>query len=170
MLSAQVPADPDEPFFILSLTEIPVGSLAEMGDSSSEPLPLLPVTELSQQQRFGNTLHMPGLCLAFFYSILFFLPFSVSGECLDKPLAHVIVSTEGSGLVTVGESPLNPAASQVNTAGTQRGVTQHRFFSFLTYLSFTFIRVLTLTTQWIHTVVIKSSDLFHPVMKSAESH
>lgn len=75
VLSGQVPADADEPFFILSLTEIPVGSLGEMGDSTSEPLPLLPVTELSQQQqRFGHHLHMPGLCLPFLILYCFLSP------------------------------------------------------------------------------------------------
>lgn len=49
VLSGQGPTDPDETFFILSLTEIPLCSLREMGDSTSEPL--LPVAELSQQQQ-----------------------------------------------------------------------------------------------------------------------
>lgn len=64
VLSGQVPADPDEPFFILSLTEIPVGSMGEMGDGTSEPLPLLPMTE---QQRFGQ--HCT--CLDFVWPALF---------------------------------------------------------------------------------------------------
>lgn len=122
MLSGQVPADPDEPFFILSLTEIPVGSLGEMGDGTSEPLPLLPVTELSQQQqqqqqRLGqHSAHAWTLGFFILY-FCFFIPFSVSGEYLDEPLAH-IVSTEENGLVTVVDIPLNPAASRVNTVGT----------------------------------------------------
>lgn len=120
MLSGQVPADPDEPFFILSLTEIPVGSLGQMGDSTSEPLPLLPVIQLSQQQqRFAQHSAHAWTLFGLFYSILFFfIPFSVSGELLDEPLAHVIVPTAESGLVTVVDMPLNPAASQVNTVGT----------------------------------------------------
>lgn len=74
VLSGQVPADPNEPFFILSLTEIPVGSLGEMGDSTSEPLPHLPVTELSQQQqRFGRHSAHAWTLFALFDSILFFL-------------------------------------------------------------------------------------------------
>ncbi|XP_053195480.1 transcription factor TFIIIB component B'' homolog [Scomber japonicus] len=45
-----VPSDPDEPpFFILSLTEIPVCSSGEVVDSTSEPLPYLPVTDASMQ-------------------------------------------------------------------------------------------------------------------------
>lgn len=55
----------------------------------------------------------------------------------------------------MGDITLNPAASEVNTVGTWRDVTQHRFFLFLTDLSFTFIRFLILTRQWSHTVVIK---------------
>ncbi|XP_062290751.1 transcription factor TFIIIB component B'' homolog isoform X1 [Scomber scombrus] len=44
-----LPSDPDEPFFILSLTEIPVCSSGEVVDSTSEPLPYLPVTDASMQ-------------------------------------------------------------------------------------------------------------------------
>ncbi|XP_011617571.2 transcription factor TFIIIB component B'' homolog isoform X7 [Takifugu rubripes] len=84
MLSGQVPADPDETFFILSLTEIPLCSLREMGDSTSEPL--LPVAELSQQQQ------------------------SVSEESLGEPPAQVVVSIKEGGLVTVGGVPPDPAA------------------------------------------------------------
>ncbi|XP_076614534.1 uncharacterized protein LOC143338191 isoform X2 [Chaetodon auriga] len=51
MLSVQVPSDPDEPFFILSLTEIPVCSSGEVVDSVSEPLSYLPVTDASAQQQ-----------------------------------------------------------------------------------------------------------------------
>lgn len=51
-----MPSDPDEPFFILSLTEIPVYSVGEMGGSTAEPLPGVPVTELSvQNQRLAPT-------------------------------------------------------------------------------------------------------------------
>lgn len=46
-----VPSDPDEPFFILSLTEIPVCSSGEVVDSVSEPTPYLPVTDASIQQQ-----------------------------------------------------------------------------------------------------------------------
>lgn len=87
MLSGQVPADPDEPFFILSLTEIPVGSLGEMGDSTSEPLPLLPVTELSQQQqqRFGQHSAQAWTLFALFDSILFFYPL----QCFRRMFGRV---------------------------------------------------------------------------------
>ncbi|XP_028272940.1 transcription factor TFIIIB component B'' homolog isoform X4 [Parambassis ranga] len=47
MLPEQVPTDPDEPFFILSLTEIPVSSSEEMMDSTAEHLSYLPVTDTS---------------------------------------------------------------------------------------------------------------------------
>ncbi|XP_044189507.1 transcription factor TFIIIB component B'' homolog isoform X1 [Thunnus albacares] len=46
-----MPSDPDEPFFILSLTEIPVSSSGEVVDSTSEPPPYLPVTDASIQQQ-----------------------------------------------------------------------------------------------------------------------
>ncbi|XP_035523717.1 transcription factor TFIIIB component B'' homolog isoform X2 [Morone saxatilis] len=51
LLSEQVPSDPDEPFFILSLTEIPVCSTGEVVDCVSEPLPYLPVADASIQQQ-----------------------------------------------------------------------------------------------------------------------
>ncbi|KAK9532323.1 hypothetical protein VZT92_009711 [Zoarces viviparus] len=51
MLSQQEPSDPDEPFFILSLTEIPVCPLSEAVDSVPEPLPYLPVTDASVEQQ-----------------------------------------------------------------------------------------------------------------------
>ncbi|KAK2818715.1 hypothetical protein Q5P01_024276 [Channa striata] len=51
MLSQQVPSDPDEPFFILSLTEIPVGSSGEVVDRAVESLPYLPLTDASTQRQ-----------------------------------------------------------------------------------------------------------------------
>ncbi|KAM6901339.1 uncharacterized protein PEZ65_019473 isoform 2-T2 [Lycodopsis pacificus] len=51
MLSQQEPSDPDEPFFILSLTEIPVCPLSEAVDSVPEPLPYLPVTDAPVEQQ-----------------------------------------------------------------------------------------------------------------------
>ncbi|XP_031716206.1 transcription factor TFIIIB component B'' homolog isoform X2 [Anarrhichthys ocellatus] len=51
MLSQQEPSDPDEPFFILSLTEIPVCPLSEAVDSVPEHLPYLPVTDASIEQQ-----------------------------------------------------------------------------------------------------------------------
>ncbi|XP_029025194.1 transcription factor TFIIIB component B'' homolog isoform X2 [Betta splendens] len=53
MLLEQVPSDPDEPFFILSLTEIPVSSSGEVVDSAAEPLSYLPVTDASIPQLSG---------------------------------------------------------------------------------------------------------------------
>ncbi|KAM4720497.1 uncharacterized protein FYW61_015879 isoform 2-T2 [Anableps anableps] len=50
MLPEQVPSDPDEPFFILSLTEIPVSSAGEVEASGAEDLSYLPVTGASGQQ------------------------------------------------------------------------------------------------------------------------
>ncbi|KAI4816213.1 hypothetical protein KUCAC02_008548 [Chaenocephalus aceratus] len=54
----QDPSDPDEPFFILSLTEIPVSSSGERVDSVPEPLPSLPVTDapIEQQSVPGESL------------------------------------------------------------------------------------------------------------------
>ncbi|XP_078128107.1 uncharacterized protein LOC144531719 [Sander vitreus] len=51
MLLQQEPLDADEPFFILSLTEIPVCSLGEVVDSVPEPPPYLPVTDASKEQQ-----------------------------------------------------------------------------------------------------------------------
>jgi len=50
VLPEQVPSDPDEPFFILSLTEIPVSSAREEMSSGAEHLSYLPVTDASMQQ------------------------------------------------------------------------------------------------------------------------
>ncbi|XP_073333972.1 uncharacterized protein [Pagrus major] len=73
MLSQQLPSDPEEPFFILSLTEIPVCSSGDVLD------PYLPVTDTSVQQQ-----SVPGESLA------------VAG---NRPLSDVAVtvSTEESG-------------------------------------------------------------------------
>ncbi|XP_045922961.1 transcription factor TFIIIB component B'' homolog isoform X2 [Micropterus dolomieu] len=62
LLSEQVPSDPDEPFFILSLTEIPVCSSGEVVDSVCEPFPYLPVTDTSIQQQsvLGESLAAAG--------------------------------------------------------------------------------------------------------------
>ncbi|XP_044029871.1 transcription factor TFIIIB component B'' homolog isoform X3 [Siniperca chuatsi] len=95
ILSEQVPSDPDEPFFILSLTEIPVCSSGEVVDSVSVPPPYLPVTDASIQQQ------------------------SVLGESLaaagDGPLSNdaVPVSMEESGetgLINVKDIGPDPAA------------------------------------------------------------
>ncbi|XP_042364774.1 transcription factor TFIIIB component B'' homolog [Plectropomus leopardus] len=51
MLSQQAPSDPDEPFFILSLTEIPVCSAGEELGSTPEPLTYLPLTDASVEQQ-----------------------------------------------------------------------------------------------------------------------
>ncbi|KAK5879287.1 hypothetical protein CesoFtcFv8_024605 [Champsocephalus esox] len=58
MMLPQDPSDPDEPFFILSLTEIPVSSSGERVDSVPEPLPSLPVTDapIEQQSVPGESL------------------------------------------------------------------------------------------------------------------
>lgn len=75
------------------------------------------------------------------------MPFSVSEHCLDEPLAHLIESTEESGQLTVRDMPPDHVAHKVRTC---KDVSQHLLFSFLTVLSF--IRVLTLAIQPIHTV------------------
>ncbi|XP_047228749.1 transcription factor TFIIIB component B'' homolog isoform X2 [Girardinichthys multiradiatus] len=49
-LPEQVPSDPDEPFFILSLTEVPVSSAEEVETSPAESLSYLPATGASGQQ------------------------------------------------------------------------------------------------------------------------
>ncbi|XP_051268098.1 transcription factor TFIIIB component B'' homolog isoform X2 [Dicentrarchus labrax] len=96
LLPEQLPSDPDEPFFILSLTEIPVCSSGEVVDGTSEPLPYLPVEDASIQQQS-----------------------TVSGESLaaagDGPLSNVAVpvSMEESGetgLINVKDTGPDPAA------------------------------------------------------------
>lgn len=51
VLPEPVPSDPDEPFFILSLTEIP---LAEVVGGASEPLPCL-ADASKRQQKYAPT-------------------------------------------------------------------------------------------------------------------
>ncbi|XP_035996610.1 transcription factor TFIIIB component B'' homolog [Fundulus heteroclitus] len=50
LVPEQVPSDPDEPFFILSLTEIPVSSAGEVEARAAENLAYLPATGGSGQQ------------------------------------------------------------------------------------------------------------------------
>ncbi|CAG5867604.1 unnamed protein product [Menidia menidia] len=49
VLPEKVPSDPEEPFFILSLTEIPVCSSGEVLDTRAEHLPSQPVSDASIQ-------------------------------------------------------------------------------------------------------------------------
>ncbi|CAJ1070398.1 transcription factor TFIIIB component B'' homolog isoform X3 [Xyrichtys novacula] len=51
MLSGQLPLDPDEPFFTLCLTEIPVCSSGGVLESVAEVHPYTPVTDTSVQQQ-----------------------------------------------------------------------------------------------------------------------
>ncbi|XP_072227461.1 uncharacterized protein [Leuresthes tenuis] len=98
ILPEQVPSDPDEPFFILSLTEIPVSSAGEEMSSGAEHLSYLPVTDASMQQP------------------------SVSGESLAAgggSVSHVAVpanTNESSemGLMTGKDIGTEPAASEGN--------------------------------------------------------
>ncbi|XP_015245893.1 PREDICTED: hyphally regulated cell wall protein 3-like isoform X1 [Cyprinodon variegatus] len=60
LLPEQVPSDPDEPFFILSLTEIPVSSAGGVGMSEAENLTYLPATDTSGQQ--SSTSGVPSHC------------------------------------------------------------------------------------------------------------
>ncbi|XP_026210201.1 transcription factor TFIIIB component B'' homolog isoform X2 [Anabas testudineus] len=83
MLSEQVPSDPDEPFFILSLTEIPVSSSGEVVDSAAEPLSYLPVTDASIPQQSG----LPGESLAAV----------AAGDAALLSEAPVTITTEKSG-------------------------------------------------------------------------
>nr|XP_043868060.1 transcription factor TFIIIB component B'' homolog isoform X3 [Solea senegalensis] len=81
MTSEQVPSDKDEPFFILSLTEIPVGSSGELVETAAQPLPLVGETFIQQQS-------------------------SVSGESLapagEEPIIHVPVSPSTEEMCDVG--------------------------------------------------------------------
>ncbi|XP_070780752.1 transcription factor TFIIIB component B'' homolog [Enoplosus armatus] len=96
MLSQQVPSDPDEPFFILSLTEIPVCSSGEVVNSVSEPLPYLPVTDASIQQQnsvLGGSLAAAG----------------------DEPLSNTMEGSGEAGLINVRDSGPDPAAYIAST-------------------------------------------------------
>ncbi|XP_034752722.1 transcription factor TFIIIB component B'' homolog isoform X2 [Etheostoma cragini] len=113
MLLQQKPFDADEPFFILSLTEIPVCSLGEAVDSVPESLPYLPVTDVSVEQQ------------------------SVSGESLAAAgnglLSNVAVFMEESGetglinTIDIGPDPApniglimeNPVDPHENNDGTE---------------------------------------------------
>ncbi|XP_056147050.1 mucin-2-like isoform X2 [Lampris incognitus] len=53
VLSEEVPPNPEEPFFILSLTEIPVFPSGEEMESVSEPIPYLPATDETVQLQSG---------------------------------------------------------------------------------------------------------------------
>ncbi|XP_041666445.1 transcription factor TFIIIB component B'' homolog isoform X2 [Cheilinus undulatus] len=53
MLSGNIPSDPNEEFFILDLTEIPVCQQGEVLDGAAEPLSYLPVAGTSIQQQQG---------------------------------------------------------------------------------------------------------------------
>ncbi|XP_071321461.1 transcription factor TFIIIB component B'' homolog isoform X2 [Trachinotus anak] len=95
MLSEQVPPDPDEPFFILSLTEIPVCSSGQVADSAAEPLPYLPVADASIQQH-----SVPGESFA-----------SAGDGSLSKVPAPISVEESGEmGHMSVKDTGLDSAA------------------------------------------------------------
>ncbi|XP_049460193.1 transcription factor TFIIIB component B'' homolog isoform X3 [Epinephelus fuscoguttatus] len=95
MLPQQEPSDPDEPFFILSLTEIPVCSAGEVLGSVPEPLPYLPVTEASVEQQSN-----PGESLA-----------AAGGELLSNVAVPVSMAESGeTGLINVIDIGPDPTA------------------------------------------------------------
>ncbi|XP_033502895.2 uncharacterized protein LOC117269742 isoform X2 [Epinephelus lanceolatus] len=95
MLPQQEPSDPDEPFFILSLTEIPVCSAGEVLGSVPEPLPYLPVTDASVEQQSN-----PGESLA-----------AAGGGLLSNVAVPVsMVESEETGLINVIDIGPDPTA------------------------------------------------------------
>ncbi|XP_029300318.1 LOW QUALITY PROTEIN: transcription factor TFIIIB component B'' homolog [Cottoperca gobio] len=90
----QEPSDADEPFFILSLTEIPVCSSGAAVGSVPEPLPYLHVTDASIEQQ-----SIPGESL---------------GAAGDRPLSNVPVpameESGETGLINVKDIGPDPAA------------------------------------------------------------
>ncbi|XP_037608809.1 transcription factor TFIIIB component B'' homolog isoform X2 [Sebastes umbrosus] len=94
-LSQQEPSDPEEPFFILSLTEIPVGPSGEVAGSVPEPLPYLPVTDASIEQQS--------------------IPGDSSAAAGDGPVSDVAVpvsveESDVTGLINVKDIGPDPAA------------------------------------------------------------
>ncbi|XP_049909320.1 transcription factor TFIIIB component B'' homolog isoform X4 [Epinephelus moara] len=95
MLPQQEPSDPDEPFFILSLTEIPVCSAGEVLGSVPEPLPYLPVTDASVEQQSN-----PGESLA-----------AAGGGLLSNVAVPVSMEESGeTGLINVIDIGHDPTA------------------------------------------------------------
>ncbi|XP_074472931.1 uncharacterized protein LOC141756873 isoform X2 [Sebastes fasciatus] len=96
-LSQQEPSDPEEPFFILSLTEIPVGPSGEVAGSVPEPLPYLPVTDASIAQQS--------------------IPGESSAAAGDGPLSDVAVpvsveESDVTGLINVKDIGPDPVVSK----------------------------------------------------------
>ncbi|XP_038160870.1 transcription factor TFIIIB component B'' homolog isoform X2 [Cyprinodon tularosa] len=87
LLPEQVPSDPDEPFFILSLTEIPVTSAGGVGMSEAENLTYLPATDTSGQQ--SSTSGVPSLC-------------STTGASLESGV-HPEITVEPIAINTIAE-------------------------------------------------------------------
>ncbi len=104
VLSEQVPPDPDEPFFILSLTEIPVCSSGEVVGGASEPLPYLPVTDASMRQQ--------RLVPAFYQLVMPTPSRRVSGFvwCQILQLSSPLSSVPGESLAAVEDGPLSNVA------------------------------------------------------------
>ncbi|TMS08554.1 hypothetical protein E3U43_006037 [Larimichthys crocea] len=101
MLSDQVPSDPDEPFFILSLTEIPVCPSGEVVDSVSEPLSYLPATDASVQQQSSDLGAADGLLSDVA------VPASME-ECSETGL---VGSDTAAQMHSIVESPVDPHES-----------------------------------------------------------
>ncbi|GLD51698.1 transcription factor TFIIIB component B'' homolog [Lates japonicus] len=96
MLSEQAPSDPEETFFILALTEIPVCSSGEVVDSAAEPLPYLPVADVSIQQQSS----VPGESLA-----------AAGDGSLSSVSEPMSIEESGEmGLISIKDTEPNPAA------------------------------------------------------------
>ncbi|XP_017283039.1 transcription factor TFIIIB component B'' homolog isoform X2 [Kryptolebias marmoratus] len=96
VLPAEVPSDPDEPFFILSLTAIPVSSAGEGETISSEHLSDLPVTD--------SSVHQPSVSL------------EVAGDGF--------VSTKESSVVINVDAGREPTSSQSDQQGRETTAVQ----------------------------------------------
>ncbi|XP_034565217.1 transcription factor TFIIIB component B'' homolog isoform X2 [Notolabrus celidotus] len=94
MLSGQMPSDPDEPFFTLCLTEIPVCPSGAVLDNTSEPLSCIPATETSLQQQSDAGVHLT----------------AVGGEPLLNVAAVSEEKSAEKGLVNVKDTEPDPAA------------------------------------------------------------
>lgn len=153
MLSEQVPSDPDEPFFILSLTEIPVSSSGEVVDSAAEPFSYLPATVASvAQQRFVPVfISLSGSCGAYFVWFLILQLYSplsgLPGETLEAAAAGdaslsdaaITITTEESGemsLTNVKDSGLDPTTHKVSEVSTNHFYLQFVEVSIFVTVSF----------------------------------
>lgn len=156
VLSEQVTSDPDEPFFILSLTEIPVRSSGQEVDSAEEPLPYLPLADASiQQHRFAFYQRVIRVSMEIIFVWYLTLPSSSSSPLSSDPGESLPTVGEEGSLPTVPVSDLTAyIVSEVvwNHSYLQchKNVSIYHTFSFI--FLFIHTRIQSRRSQWIHMV------------------